>query len=432
MMQMRPFQIILLSVFAVLAVIGLYVFSTFSGFGTTSNQVGSVVIWGTLPSDAMSTALSTLTHNHKEFQNVRYVEKNAQTIDSELANALASGTGPDAVIITQEQLESEIPKLENIPFSSISQRTFLNTYLAIDQLYLNQQGTYGVPLTVDPIVLYYNRSMLSSAGIATPPATWEAMTGLAPVLTKTSGQTITKSAISFGSYTNVTNARAILSLLFLQAGSAITQTTQTGIQSVLSAQNTGVTGETPAAAAVNFFTQFANPAKTVYSWNASLPASRQEFIAGDLAFYVGYASEEASLRAANPNLDFDMAPVPQSGVGNLRKTYGLAYAFAIPKVAVNKNGAYSAALGITASDVLPQLALSLGMAPAQRTMLGTNPANPFTAVYYPEALNATGWLSPAPAAVDAIFAAMISNVITGRYEVPQALNAADQSLNAAL
>lgn len=432
MLGMRPFQIILVTIFAVLAVIGLYVFSTFSGFGGET-RVGVVKIWGTLPAEAMENAIGRLKQEHREFENITYIEKRAETFDAELANALAAGTGPDLIILNQEHLLVEKPRIEIIPFSSISQRSYLDTYLALNELYLTPTGTYAVPLVVDPLVLYYNRSILSSVGVAMPPATWEAVTGLVSLITKqTGGQAITRSTVAFGSYTNVTNARAVLSLLLLQAGSAITQNTTLGMRSTLAAPSPTGAAAAPAESALNFYTQFANPAKTVYSWNPSLPSSRQAFLSGDLAFYLGYASEVGALRAANPNLDFDMAAIPQPATNAARKTYGLGYAFSIPKVAANKSGAYSVALGLTASDILPALALELGMAPAKRAMLTTSPAHPFTTVYYPEALNAVGWLSPAPAAVDAVFTGMITNITTGRYDTPQALTAADQSLNAAL
>jgi len=435
MMHMRPFQIILITVFAVLAIVGLIVFSMFKGFGGGAGDVGPVVIWGTLPETAVTDAITNLTRGQKQFSSVTYVEKPAGTFDNDLANALAAGTGPDMVIVNQEQLLTEAPKMRVIPFtSSFSQRNFLDSYLAIDQIYITTSGTYAVPLVVDPLVLYYNRAILSSVGVATPPATWEAVTGLAPLITKQSGgQSVSRSTIAFGSYGNVTNARAILSLLFLQAGSSITQDTSFGVRSTLGTPPTSANpGVAPAEAAVNFYTQFANPAKTTYSWNPSLVSSRQAFISGDLALYVGFASEEASLRAANPNLDFDMAPIPQSGVGSTRKTYGLAYAFLIPKVSAHPDGAFATALGLTGAGVLPSFSLSVGMAPAERSLLTSNPNDAYASIYYPEALNATGWLSPAPAATDAVFSAMITNVTTGRFDTPQALTAADQSLNAAM
>ena len=72
------------------------------------------------------------------------------------------------------------------------------------------------------------------------------------------------------------------------------------------------------------------------------------------------------------------------------------------------------------------------MAPARRADLTPAADDPYQAVFYPEALVAKGWLSPAPSDTDAIFSAMISNVITGRKTIGDAVSTAAQALSAAL
>lgn len=431
---MKPFQIIVIVVFGLLAILGLYVFATFSGFGGNASAVGSVTIWGTLPQSAFDTALSTLTRTDKSYTNVKYIQKPAENFDAALANALASGAGPDLAVITQEQLLTEESKLSLTPFSSLPERTFLDSYPAIDELYLTQTGTYGIPLAIDPLVMYYNRSLLSSAGVSTPPSTWEAVTGLVPSIVKQdANQRIQVAALPFGSYANVTNARAIMSLLFFQAGSPISTVAAQGMRSALSlGSESASTGNTGAEAALNFYTQFADPSRTVYTWSPSFTSSRNAFIAGSLGLYFGYASEEADIAASNPNLDFDMARVPQSAGASSRSTYGLAYAFVIPKIATNKAGAWSVAMALTAPGVLQTFATNLAMAPASRPILAIKPADRYASIYYPEALSARGWLSPLPVDTDRIFSAMIQNVISGRMAATNALQAADQSLNAIL
>jgi len=435
MMNMRPFQIVLIAVFALLALVGLYVFSTFAGFGNNGPQIGTVTIWGTFPDKAVNAAIDSLKQVHKEYNNVSYKEMPAATFDSDLANALASGQGPDLVIIDQEQLLTEEPKLTLIPFSSIPLATFDKTYLSIDQLFLTQTGTYGIPITVDPLVLYYNRALLSAAAVSTPPSSIGAFEGLSLAISKQSGesQTLSVSTVPFGGYANVNNARAILSTFFLQAGSPITTLTSTGMLSVLAndSQSSGG-GSASTASALSFYTEFANPSLTLYSWSQSLPSSRTQFLSGDLAFYPGFASEAQGLKDANPNLDFDMAAMPQAGLVSGRVTYGLAYVFAIPKVSANKSGAYSTAVSLTSSTILPALAEALGQAPAVRSLLTPKADDPYEPVYYPEALNVKGWLSPAPSVVDSVFSAMITNVVSGRLQARDALSNADQSLNAAL
>ncbi len=433
MKELRPFQIILLAVFGIAALVGLYVFANFGGFSSTKAKVGNVVIWGTLPASAVEAGIGAVTSTQSQYAKVTYVEKNAYDFGSQLANALASGAGPDLVIITQEMLEDEKSKLAVIPYSSISQRTFKDSFLPLFDLYLAPEGTYGIPLAVDPLVLYYNRAILSSEGIASPPSTWEAVAGLAPSLTKKNDAgVISRSTVSMGEYSNVRNARAILSLLLLQAGTPITKSTEQGLRSTLGDAAESVFGTTPAQSAVNFYAQFADPAKTLYSWNRSLPDSRSVFIAGDLAFYPGYASEQSFLSVANPNLDYDMAPIPAPGTVQTRMTYGLGFAFAIPKASANASGAYLAATALAEPGPAATIAHALGMAPARRASLSAPADDAYAPIYYTQALIAGGWLSPAPSVTDSIFSAMIGDITSGRRNLGQALNTASQAITAAL
>lgn len=429
----RPFQIIVFGAFILFALIGLFLFANFSGFGNTAAKIGTVTIWGVLPQASVDASLNSLKSAHKEYANVTYAQKSADTFDAVLADAISSGTGPDMILISQEQLLAEKNKLSVIPFSVISQRTYLNSFVPVTELFLTDQGTYGIPFAVDPLVMYYNRTMLSSAGVATPPATWEAVTGLAPRLTQKNGGQLFKSAIAFGGYSNIPDARAILSLLLFQAGSPITTLTNGTVRSALTqSSNADSAGATSAQSAVSFYTQFADPAKTVYSWNGSLTDARQAFTAGDVALYLGFASEEPFLAAANPNLDFDMATVPQPATSQARITYGRAYAFAIPKATRNSSGAISVARTLTNADIATAAARRLSMAPAQRALLAPQANDRFPAVFYPEALTAKGWLSPLPATTDSIFAAMIGNITSGRTNVQDALDKADQALDSSL
>jgi ABC-type glycerol-3-phosphate transport system substrate-binding protein len=438
--NVRPFQLILMVVFAVLAVLGVVVFANYSG-GSSGPKIGAVTIWGTLPSDAMSKEIATIANTNKSYGKVSYVQKQPATFDTDLANAIASGSGPDLILITQEQLLTERSKITVIPFSSIPQRTFSDTYLPEFQLYLTSSGTYGIPFVLDPMVLYYNKTLLTQGGVAVPPASWEGVTGLASTLTQRNGPAITLATIPFGVYDNTENARGIISLLFLQAGSPITGTSQGGgVRSSLEmtnqssgSQRLDTTNQTPAAeSALAFFTQFADPARTVYSWNPSFPSARQAFIGGTLAFYPGFASDEPALSAANPNLAFDMVQIPQPQTAVLKTDYGLAYAFAIPKASANPIGAYLTAKTLSNMSYLGGIAADLSVAPSVRSLLVSSSTDQFSPVYYPEALIAQGWLSPAPNTTDTLFSSMISNITSGKFAVRAALQSTDQALTTAV
>ena len=429
MKELRPFQLILIAVFALLALFSVFLFANFSG-RNEGQETGKVVIWGTLAQAGMDAGLDELKSGNDNFSDVSYVERSATTFSRDLADAIASGAGPDLIIISQEDLLSERPKLMPIPYASLSERLFVDSYLSLFEIYLSPEGVYGVPLAADPVVLYYNRATLESAGIAQAPTTWEGIAGLAPGIVRRAGDSvITKALLPFGEYGNVRNARAILSTLFLQAGSSITVEEDRGVRSALGSQGAAAGA---AESALNFYTQFADPAKTVYSWNRSLPESRAVFVAGDLALYPGMASELPYLLSANPNLDFEMAPIPQPGTSATRTTYAHAYAFAVPKASANPTGAMSTAFALSAEGPVRAMTDVLSMAPALRSLIAEGSQDRYDAISYADALVAKAWLSPAPQATDALFSAMIGNVVSGRMDASQALISAGESLNAVL
>ncbi len=429
MEQMRPFQIAVLVVFAILGAAGLYFFATFKGING-SNNVGQLTIWGTLPQTAMTSTLDELKQTHQEYSKVQYVERPADSFDADVADALASGTGPDVIIITEEQLLTERAKLTLIPFKTIPERTYKDSYISIGELFLTTDGTYGIPFLVDPLVLYYNRTSLSKAGYAEPPRTWEEVLGATPALTQKSGSTIAKSAIALGTYENNRNARAIVSLLLLQSGNSVSVNGSRGMESTL--MGNASQGTSPAESAINFYTQFADPAKIVYSFNRGLPEARKTFIAGDTAMYIGFASEYSFLKASNPNLDFDMTAIPAPQTASSRVDYAHVYALAIPKNAKNQTGSYTVASALASESVVKTAAARTGIAPALRSLLSSRTDSANADVYYPLTLISKAWLSPAPAVTDRIFAGMITNVISGSLSVKEALQQADDSLNAAL
>ncbi len=435
-MKISLFQGILFGVFGVAALVGIFVFATHTGSNAGSKNptdVGTVVIWGTLPKVAMQNALTTITQSDTSLKAVSYVQKNQDTLPSDLASAIATGNAPDLILASQEELHSLAKLITPIPFATLPASTFTTTFVEGGKIFATPDGTgyYGIPFLVDPLVLFSNRAILSSNGIAKPPATWEALTGLVPnlsILTPT--KQITRGLIALGTYDNVHDARGILSSLFLQTGVPLSSYANGSLVANLS--GVASSGTLPGQAVLSFYTQFADPSKVSYTWNASLPDSQQAFLAGDLALYLGYASEVRFLSAANPNLDFAVTPLPQPATASTKTAYGLLYAFMIPRGAQNASGAYQAAALLTGSAAQATAATATGLAPATVNQLAAAPADPIAAVAYAEALYTKGWLSPAPADTDAVFSGMITSVISGRLAPGTALTSSENSLSSLL
>lgn len=431
MKKLSSFQIILMSIFGLGALIGIFVFATYTG-GSGKNTIGPVVIWGTLPKAEINSALALVSQTDTTLKSVSYVQKDPATLVSDLTAAIATGAAPDLVLSSQENLHSLEKFILPLPSGTLSASTFTNTFVQGAGIFAAPNGYYGVPFLVDPLVLFYNRSILSSVGIAKPPATWEALTGLVPQVTVLSPtQQITRSLIALGTYDNVHDARAILSSLFLQTGVPISSYSE---NSVLSADlgTAAQSGTPPGQAVVGFYTQFADPSKVSYTWDSSLPDSQQAFLAGNLALYLGYASEAQYLLSANPNLDFGVAPLPQPATAQTKNVYGLIYALMIPRGAKNAAGAYQVAALLSSPAEQSAAASATGLAPANLNVLATPPTDPTAAITYSEALYTSGWLSPAPVDTDTVFSGMINNVISGRSTLDIALTSAERSLDALL
>lgn len=436
-MKVSLFQGVLLGVFGVAALIGLFVFATYTNKGSGgAAAVGNVTIWGTLPAADMNAALAGAVQadTTQSLKNVSYVEKPANTFSQEITAAIATGNAPDLVLISQEQLLSLASVIQPVPASSVSASAFQNAFADGGAIFQapNNAGSYGLPYLIDPLVMFDNKTILSSDSIPRPPTNWEALTGLVPHVASVNGHSITRSLIALGTYANVRNARGILSALFLQTGVPVTTRSANGIMSANLSGEVGAGGVQAGQAVLRFYTQFADPTKVSYTWNASLPDSQTAFLNGDLALYLGYASEARYFASANPNLDFDITALPQPGNATVRSTYGLIYALAIPRGAPNASGALQAATLLTQSGEQQAAASATGLAPASRTALSNPPADANLARAYASAVYAKGWLSPAPSDTDGVFSGMITAVGSGRLSLDMAIAAAQSSLNAIL
>ncbi len=432
MKNLSLFQTVLIGAFGFFALVGIFVFSTYSGSSSNVKKIGKVVIWGVLPKESISPVLNAMSQSDQSLKDVSYVYKNPATFEQNLTTAIATGKSPDLVLISQEDLSSLMGEIMEIPYSSLPERTFLNTFSDASSIYLGQNGIYGIPLAIDPMVLYYNRSLLASAGIVgVASTTWEELTGWVPHVTKlTHTQNVSRALIALGTYDNIHNARGILSTLLLQAGVPIVSVGNNGQYVVSFNQSSGEVS--PGESVVRFYTQFADPTKVSYTWNATLPDSQQMFVHGDSALYLGYASEASFIASANPNLQFDIAPVPQLATAPFKTDYAHIYAFALPNGSKNSYGALQVASTFSKSKNSQLVAKMSGLAPALRSLLGTPPNNPVSAVVYPQAIMARVWLSPSKSVTDKIFSRMIQDVVTGRTSIAQALTNASQLIKTAL
>ncbi|PIP55928.1 MAG: hypothetical protein CO183_01255 [Candidatus Zambryskibacteria bacterium CG_4_9_14_3_um_filter_42_9] len=415
---MSQFQIILLVVFGVFIVGGVVAFSLFrGGAGDTSFPM---TVWGDIPRQDFTLLLNSpiLTKDRRFI--VSYVEKSADTIEAEFTEALARGIGPDLIILTQDKIWKNRPKLLTIPYTGISEQDFKSTFIEEGELFLSPDSIYALPLSIDPMVLYYNRDLLSSVGIAQPIAYWDEIYSATTNLSKRDAVgNLVLSTMALGEARNIPNAKEILSLLMLQAGTPIIGMTSSGLRSQI-ADSFG-TPIPPGQAALDFYTQFSNPTRNYYSWNRSLVDAQTHFTSGDSAYYLGFASELRVLRNKNPALNFEISTVPQSRVSERVTTFGRLRGIAISRGSQNPGAALLLANTLVSKDIAIVLSEIMALPPTRRDLLALRHSGSVHPVFYSSALQSKGWLDPDSVATRAIFSEAIESVTSGRTRTDQAV-----------
>src|SRR5690606_22468237 len=148
-----------------------------------------------------------------------------------------------------------------------------STYIDGAEIFALSDGLYAYPIAVDPLMLYWNRDLLTNAGFLAPPATWAELvnTYTSALTTREFDRSITQSAVALGEYQNIRNSFGIISSLLIQAGSRLVSESGTQYQIML---NESLAGGTPLRSVADFYTRFSRPNNTLYSWNRSFSQDR--------------------------------------------------------------------------------------------------------------------------------------------------------------
>jgi len=424
---MSNFRTILIAIFLAFFVFAVLIFSgAINPFPDKAKDglKGVINIWGTFPKNALSKAIDTLTTENKNLT-VNYVNKEENTYQEDLVQAFAEGKGPDLFIITPDMLIKNKNFIYKIPYASYAEKTFTNSFIDGASIYLDKEGVWAYPLLVDPIVLYYNKDILSNEGIVYPPRTWDELFTMNAALTKRSNSgVISQSMIALGQYANVNNAKEILSTLLIQNDDEIIKRKDLGYVSVLNSNPLGLS-VSPIEAVLKFFIEFSNQSDSAYSWNGSLPNSLDMFTSGKLAFYIGKASELFNIQSINPNLIFNVNQIPQIKDATTKRTYGEIYAIAVNKKTANLAAAFKVAGDLTTGDKAKSISTSMSLPPVSRDLLNSKPnENPYLFTFFNSAIITKSWIDPDEIKTDGIFKELIENILSNTLSLGEAVGKA--------
>ncbi len=176
---------------------------------------------------------------------------------------------------------------------------------------LPEEKIYGLPLGLDTLVLFYNKDLFNNSGIANPPEYWnrEFQQDVKKLTKQNNKGEIIQSGVALGGAHNIERATDILSVLMMQNGTIMMENDTVKFNQTPPAYR--AKDYNPGLEALKFYTDFANPAKEVYSWNEKLDNSLDLFMQGKLAMMFGYSYMLPIIKSRSPSLNFSISKLPQ-------------------------------------------------------------------------------------------------------------------------
>ncbi|MFH1193695.1 MAG: extracellular solute-binding protein [bacterium] len=457
-------KILVLSILTVLTLSGALC-KTVSKDITEATKPVQLVYWRVFDdSDAFTDLIAEYNKIHPNV-NITYRKLRYEEFEPMLVNALAEDRGPDIFSIQSTWMRGYQPKLLSLPDNitlpyrtvqgtikkdvvwemqtkkSLSLRDLKNQF--VDQVTedavlpeTTDKGTankiFGLPLSVDTLVLYYNKELLNAANIPEPAKDWQTLQEHVKKLTKqnTAGDIIT-AGIAMGAAANVDRSIDILSVLMMQNGTKMTADNGAASFNIIPP---GLEGRTtpPGIEALTFYTDFASPQKEVYSWNETIPNSIDAFVQGKAAYMLNYAYNLPTIRARAPKLNFGVAKLPQIA-GSAEINFANYWMEVVSKKTTHPNEAWDFIQFITNAQNVEKYLNKTEKPTALRSLIQKQSENIDLYPFVSQLLTAKSWYKGKNAtAMETAIKQMITDVIKGTYTIPEAINLAVQKVNQTL
>ena len=426
------------------------VFLVFSGFQCTRQNRGkpiTLVVWN-LWDNASSWGemigaytASVAADPSKPLIEIIYVQKvfsGNEKYEDEFNNALIQGNGPDIITLNNSWLPRYKNKISPLDEGAKTAQAYQRKFVDVVSFdFLEGNKIYAVPLSMDTLALYYNIDILNSVGIFDPPRTWEEFNDAVRKLTERDDKGgIKRAGAAIGSDKNINRSSDILSLLMLQSGSTIVDNKheRATFMDPTESNNGEDIKRTIGGTALQFYTDFANPVKTVYTWNPLMDYSIDAFYQMNAAMMFNYAYTIPTIRSKAPKLRFAVSPMPQISGATIPVNYANYWAMAVSIDSAHKAEAWDFLMYITNPEIAKKYLAKTSKPTAQRDLVSwqENGNDLNLAVFARQSLTAKSWYQKDNFAVETIFNDAINSVVLNRSTPENASEIAASQLDQAM
>lgn len=227
--------------------------------------------------------------------------------DKQLSQAAAEGTLPDLYMLRADWLPRYKNNLKPSPKAVFTVDDYKKIFAPITyQDLLRGEDVLAVTYGIPTLGLFYNTDLFDKAGVKEPPKTWQELLDANSKLVQKSGNNLLQAGIALGT-SKVDNASSIMPLLMMQNGATMTDNPPT----MATFDKPDGTNYPSSAKALDFYTSFAKPTKSSYSWSDGFGNSTEAFIQGRVAMLIDYPYKYLIINSQTSSLKYKMAKLPQ-------------------------------------------------------------------------------------------------------------------------
>ncbi len=312
--------------------------------------------------------------------------------------------------------------------------------------FISDGKVYAMPLYVDTLALFYNKNHFYSSAIAQPPQTWDEFISVVQKLRRIRiDGFIERAAVALGDTKTVHRAVDIFMLLALQSGASPIDLQKGKVSFTESRVLSDGRTVFPVIDALKFYLAFANPIalinnQDVYTWNNRQNYSIDAFVREEVSMILDYAYIIPDIKNKNAYLNFGVAPVPQLKADSFSKVnYADYYGVAVTNKVLDKTrqGSICGAKCYSAWEFLifltnkdnSKVYLEKAFRPtARKDLVDFQGNHPELGVFAVQSLTAKSWPRPDRALVEQILINAMEDVLKGNKEIFEALKSANEKV----
>lgn len=381
----------------------------------------SLTFWGVRDDDRVWRDIIQKFKEKNPHLDVTYQRFDEATYEAVLINRLAENRGPDVFMLKNSWLLEHRDKITPLTdVFRISTRNISDSFVdeAATTLTSSDGRIFGLTTHLDTLLLFYNKDIFNTAGIASPPQTWEEVETVSRATARTTpAGDVTRAGIALGSSEKTEYAFEILSALMLQRGAAVVN------------RNTGqIELGRQAEEALRFYASFADIRNDNYSWRDGARTSLEAFAEGNAAMAIGFAQDITRIRARNPHLNLGLASFPQMEGAKVAIAYPEYFFLTVSKLSQNPGPAWQFALFAASEDGAKIYTDGTLRPPARRDLISGGAPTADLDISYRQSLTARGWPVPDEKASRRLFNEAITAVNTRTRTPAEAINRTQEQL----